>query len=515
MKRQIVNIINFIRNVEPRSDVDLVETVRGHINGMLHHKLKGTFLLQYDALENPVYTDMLKQLDTDQFEFGVWLEIVQPQCEAVGIPWTGRYPWDWHVHCGFSVGYTKSEREKLVDVLFEKFREIFGKYPRVFGSWFFDSHTARYICDKYGIDAMCNCKEQYGTDGYTLWGGYYGQGYYPSRKNVFMPAQTLEEQLDTPLFRMLGSDPIYQYDIGMSADSGASSCQGVVTLEPACGDAGGGVPRWVDWYMNENFNGECLSFGYAQTGQENSFPWPNIKNGMEYQYSVFEKLESEGKITVEKLGETGLWFKEKWKNTPASSITAHTAWDDEYKNSVWYSGSNYRINLYSDHGLFRIRDIHVFDENFTDPFEYEVCKANDAAYETLPVVDGNRHSGSGVVAGIRIMRDGKPLTAEKMIFSDMGQGTAHIDYGTFSITLSDDRFCIESDGPFTAEYKFGKKDAHIPQIVSSSEKKLLMSFKCSEYGLELTDGAFCSALKARSDNDRIEALIFRKNSVHI
>ena len=509
-KRQIVNIINFIRDVEPRCNTDLVETVREHIAGMKRHRLKGTFLLQYDALIDPVYTDMLGELDPEQFEFGVWFEIVQPQCEAAGIPWTGRYPWDWHVHCGFSVGYTKPEREKLVDVLFEKFREIFGEYPRVFGSWFFDSHTARYICDKYGIDAMCNCKEQYGTDGYTLWGSFYGQGYYPSKKNVFMPAQTPEEQLDAPLFRMLGSDPVYQYDLGMSADSGASNCQGVVTLEPAYSAAGGGVPKWVDWYMNENYNGECLSFGYAQAGQENSFPWPNIKIGIEYQYALFEKLAAEGKIIVEKMGETGRWFKDKWKTTPPSAITAHTAWDDDGKNSVWYSSKNYRMNLYSDHGQFRIRDIHVFDENYADPFEYEVCKANDAAYETLPVVDGNRHSGSGVVAGIRIMRDGKPLTAEKMTFSDIGNGSARIDYGSFSVVMSEYGFCLESDRPFTAEYIFGKKDAHMPEIMSSSERKLTLSFKGATYGLELTEGRFCSALKASSENGRIETLVFRK-----
>ena len=27
-------------------------------------------------------------------------------------------------------------------------------------SWFFDTHTARYVADKYGVDAFCNCKEK-------------------------------------------------------------------------------------------------------------------------------------------------------------------------------------------------------------------------------------------------------------------------------------------------------------------------------------------------------------------
>ena len=111
-KRQIVNIINFIRAVEPREPaLDLFTPVKEQIALMKKHNLRGTFLLQYDALLWPEMTALLKELDPAQFEFGVWHEIVQPECEAVGIPWTGRFPWDWHAHCGFSVGYTKKQRE--------------------------------------------------------------------------------------------------------------------------------------------------------------------------------------------------------------------------------------------------------------------------------------------------------------------------------------------------------------------------------------------------------------------
>ncbi len=508
---QIVNIVNFIRDVEPRSPRDLVEPVREQIALMKRRGLRGTFLLQYDALIDPVYTDMLKELDPAQFEFGVWFEIVEPQCAAAGIPWTGRFPWDWHAHCGFSVGYTKPEREKLADVLFVKFREVFGSYPRVFGSWFFDSHTVRYLSDKYGLDALCNCKEQYGTDGYTLWGGFYGQAYYPSRTNVFMPAQTEAEKIPAPLFRMLGSDPVYQYDFGMSAENGASKVQGVITLEPVYNGRGGGVPEWVDWFMKENYNGDCLSFGYAQAGQENSFGWPGMKNGIEYQFALFEKLAAEGKITVEPIGETGRRFKETWDSTPPSAITAHTAFDDPEKNSVWYSTKDYRINLYADHGSFRVRDLHVFDERVKDPFEDRVCESNDAAYETLPLADGNRHTGGGTVAGVRITgRDGKEIPAGPMTFEDLGNGAARAGYGAFSVLLKEDGFAVESDRDFRLIYRFGKTDDHFPALVERTEKELLLTADGAVYGLSLTAGRFRSPVAAESENGRIECRIVRK-----
>ncbi|MBR4748680.1 MAG: hypothetical protein IK083_03790 [Abditibacteriota bacterium] len=509
-KRQIVNIVNFIRDTEPRGPVDLVEPVRQQIMLMKKHRLRGTFLLQYDALIDPVYTDMLRALGSEQFELGVWCEIVEPQCRTAGIPWRGRFSWDWHAQCGFPVGYAKPEREALADALFEKFREVFGAYPRVFGSWIFDSHTARYLSDKYGLDAMYNCKEQYGTDGYTLWGGYYGQAYYPGRTNVFMPAQTEAERLPVPLFRMLGSDPVYQYDFGMSAESGAQETQGVITLEPVYKGRGGGVPAWVDWFVRENFNGDCLTFGYAQAGQENSFGWPAMKNGLEYQFGLFEKLRDEGRLEVEPLGETGRWFRQTWDDTPPSAITARTAYDDPRKSSVWYCTKHYRINLFSDHGDFRIRDLHVFDERVPDPFEDRVCVSNEAAFETLPLADGNRHSGNGAVAGIRILRNGKPLAAGPLAFRDNGDGTARVDCGAFSFLLREDGFTVGSDGEFSLAYLFGRSDDHMPEPVYCGEKELIVRYGAAEYGLALEKGRFSGPLSADAEDGLIACRIIRK-----
>lgn len=36
--------------------------------------------------------------------------------------------------------------------------------------------------------------------------------------------------------------------------------------------------------MKENFNGKCLSFGYAQTEQENSFGWQKMKDDLRYKF---------------------------------------------------------------------------------------------------------------------------------------------------------------------------------------------------------------------------------------
>lgn len=501
-KRQILNIVNFIRGCEPRLYIDLIEPVREQIRLMKKHGLRGTFLLQYDALIMPEYIELLTSLDQEQFELGVWFETVQPQVERAGLKWRGRFPWDWHAHCGFSVGYTKEEREKLVDVLYEEFKSVFGYYPRVFGSWFFDSHTIRYISDSYGLDAICNCKEQYGTDGYTLWGGYYGQGYYPSRTNVFMPAQSMEEQIPAPLFRMLGSDQVYQYDFGMDPDNGETCVQGVITLEPVYNGGGGGVPKWVDWYLRENYNGECLSFGYAQAGQENSFGWSAMKNGLTYQFEQFERLQKEGLLTVEPLGATGRWFKKTYSHTPASAITAHSAHDDDEKNSVWYSTRFYRINLYGEHGRMRIRDLHVFHEKYPDPYENAVCTGNEAVYETLPVIDGNRHSGNGVVAGGYITyTDGVTPSSPEMTFEDLGDGSARVSYGEITVELRECGLTVTAPRPFEAEARIGTTHDHLPKVTDRTAQCLTLEYHGVGYAVRLVKGEFIGDTTAVSDGN--------------
>lgn len=133
------------------------------------------------------------------------------------------------------MAYTPDERYRLIDLIMEKFREVFGCLPKSVGSWLIDSRSVEYMSEKYQLDAVCVCKEQYGTDGYTLWGGYYNQGYYPSKKNMFLPAQTKGEQVSTPVFKMLGPDPIYQYDDGFDEHYNPSALQHVMTLEPTWG----------------------------------------------------------------------------------------------------------------------------------------------------------------------------------------------------------------------------------------------------------------------------------------
>lgn len=455
-KPQIVNIVNFIRGYDPRTSDDLAEPVRRQLSLLERHQLKGTFLLQYDALLGTAFTNPLQAADPNRIEIGVWFEIVQPLAEKAGIPWTGRYAWDWHARHAFSAGYTPKERERMVDVLFEDFKAVFGFYPKSFGSWVFDAHTLAYASGKYGLDAACNCKDQWGTDGYTLWGGYYGQGYYPSRCNVFCPAQKREEQIDVPVFRMLGSDPVAQYDLGVAENlENSVAVQGVVTLEPVyCGEAGGGgVPAWTDWYFAQNFSGNCLTFGYTQAGQENSFGWPAMAAGLSDQLEKIAEWQKNGRLSAETLGEAGRWYKQTFSATPPSTIVAETDWKNTGKQSVWFNCRRYRINLYAEGGRFWIRDLHLFDGGYAERYLDAVCDSDKITYDNLPVADGSRFSGHGVRGGLypsAAQGEDGGLPYTEMQYAEAG-GTAVVTFsgtpcGEVVFTLTEEGASITKTG---------------------------------------------------------------------
>ena len=399
-KSKLVNIVNFIRLLEPRDpkitqDV-LYQTVVKQVAMMKKYKLGGTFLLQYDALIDPRYQKLLKTLPRGTYEIGAWWELPQPLIEKAGLKWRGRFPWDWHADIGFSTGYTPAEREKIADVYMRDFKSIFGYYPKSVGSWFIDAHTLNYLYDKYKIVASSNCKDQYGTDGYTLWGGYWNQAYYPSRINSYMPAQHEKNQLPVPIFRMLGSDPIRQYDTGLG-----SSRQGVITLEPVYPKAGGDS-TWVNWFFQEFVNGESMAFNYTQAGQENSFTWDAMAKGFSIQMPLIARLRDAGKIRVETLEASGNWFKKTFKTTPATSFTVKRDLPGEDQKTVWFNSRFYRLNLLWEKGSLRIRDIHLFDETFPSVYTKQKATSNECSFFTLPFVDGYLWSNKqGLLAGLR------------------------------------------------------------------------------------------------------------------
>jgi len=383
---RIVNLYNFVRNSDYRlanSEEVLFETTRQQLQLIKPTGLPVTWALQYDALINPRYQKLFKEQLPATDEIAAWWEIPKPLAEKAGLKWRGQHEWDSTANVGFSPGYTPAERRKLVDVYMADFKAIFGYYPRTVGSWYIDEVTLAYMAEHYGIVASCNCKDQVGTDGYTLWGGYWNQAYYPSRLNSYMPAQTKAGQINVPIFRMLGSDPIYQH----------GTTPGMWTLEPVYPQAGGSAD-WVAWFMRELIEQPCLAFGYTQAGQENSFGWEAMKTGLTSQVELLTKQAKAGEIQVMTLEQTGRWFRQQYPLTPATAVVCLDDWKNENRKTVWYDSRYYRLNLLWEKDAFFIRDLHCFDEKLVSVTHDAPLATTSLAYETLPVMDAALWSGT-------------------------------------------------------------------------------------------------------------------------
>jgi hypothetical protein len=511
---RIVNIINFIRQCEPRiewitEDV-LYETVVEQIKIMKKHQLKGTFLLQYDALIDVRYQKLLKGLPSDMFEIGAWWEIPQPLVENSGYRWRGRFSWDWHADVGFATGYSPKERETLTDTYMADFKKIFGTYPKSVGSWFIDAHTLQYMHDRYGIVASCNCKDQIGTDGYTMWGGYWNQGYYPSKNNAYMPAQNAENQIPVPIFRMLGSDPIHQYDSGLGGNH-----QRVVSLEPVY-MKGGGDPDWCKWYFDAFVEGAAMGYGYVQAGQENSFTWKKMGQGLSIQMPMIAQLLKEGKVTLKTLGETGKWFRNKYKVTPPTSVTVLNDHSKKNQKTVWFNSRFYRANLLWDQGTLRFRDIHLFDETVASDYLTKKGTSTQCDYYTLPVVDGFRWSSLQNVAGLRIkaaggleIKGGDPTVDDRTDGELVVRWPVHSPEGEIVITFNETSVSISAAGGMKDNWFLelsSDKKADLP-FSKIDRKKLFCTYKNAPYAISAKQGVFTnepgSGLRIIPEENRI------------
>lgn len=505
MKKNIANIIMFQRGIgtpdfhsEKAMDRFQMCTTK-QIETVKKYNLPVTWLLDYIAVCDKRFKEAIEELES--YEIGVWLEFSKPLVEKAGFEWRGREGHIWETHCNhaFTVGYTLEQRKKCIDIIMQDFKKIFGYYPKSVGAWIIDAYSLNYMYEKYGIEASCICRDQWGTDGITLWGGYYGQGYYPSKNNIFSPAQTLENQINVPVFRMLGSCPIYQYDNGLNIDDGPAAWQQVCTLEPSyfgedCAECGGGgFPEWVDWFFEQNYREDTLSFNYAHAGQENYFGWKKQEAGTIDQFEKLIKLRDEGKLALQFLSETGKEYKNEYSITPPTSITADREWKNRDLQSYWYNSKNYRINLYKENGVFWIRDIFKFDENRFERYRDEICPSKDVYFDNLPIIDGNRQSGKGVRAGIY------PVIKQSDGNYKSLQGTATVEYNfpnekiiicdediNFTINITEEKLeiCCNKD------FKLCVKTSSEVEPFKYEDNKLSRTYNGYPYSILLCDGEY-------------------------
>ena len=402
-KTSIVNIYNFIRksHQDPSEFIpDDFETIRNQLILMKQYGLPGTYALKHDALVDPTYQALLKDYLDENDEISAWWEISSELCRRAGVGFRDsrqEEEYDDRVDSAYSLGYDPEDRKKLVDTYMADFYAVFGKYPKTIGSWVLDNVTISYAAEKYGLVGACICRDQLGTDGFTLWGGYPNGMYFPCKKNIFIPAQTEENQLKVPVFRLLGPDPIYNFE----ADA-RDGLQGVYSLEPAW--LPGRDPKFISWIFSCITDEDSLGIGYAQVGQENNFLWENIRPGFEPQLKHVMELQKQGKIRIENMAQSAQWFAQQYRITPPLSYQAKTDWIEGTELTAQnYASCNYRVSLMGEKDTLRIRELFQYREAYPSRYLDGAMQTTKSYFDALPVLFPQIWGGAKDRAFIRLV----------------------------------------------------------------------------------------------------------------
>ena len=423
---RVINIMNFIRAEEPRENMDLILPVREQMSLIKAHKFPATWLLQYDAVVEGPFVAFLKAEMPRDHETGIWFEMNRRICDDAGITWRGKPEWEWdyHVPVAYAIGYTPDERRKLADTAMATFKRVFGHDAKTVASWNLDAVSIAHLSDHYGIDAFGNCRDQLATDGFTIWGAPIA-AYYPNRQNAWSPALEAKNQISTPMFRLLGQDPVYYYDNQLPYPD---------TMEPVW--ASGQSPTFVDRFFDMMAHAPTQSLAYAQLGQENSFGWPMMSKAYSMQMDKLAHLQSEGGVIIEPMGETGRRFKRSFKSTPTQAqvmLKDPFGKDQTPQRTVWYQSKYFRANLHFRDDQFYLRDLHVYDDRFSQPYLTEPVRQHGIEQRMLAVLDGYHWSDGEVHAG----RAGMRAMGRFVLIGEDGSDTPLTMVGTPTVSQSE------------------------------------------------------------------------------
>lgn len=373
-------IINQIRGNEICCEPGEKKFLEEIKNNSLFHNLQFAWALRFDALEDE---EIIKLIDGSG-EMGLLLEITPNLAKASRVEYKGRLDGsDWYfARNAFLVGYTTYEKKKIIDFLFEKFKDRFGYYPSFTASWMIDSWSLNYLNDVYKVKLHELTKEQYETDSYTLYGGIFNAPYHPSITHPLIPGKG-EEKLDLIIVRQTISDLIKNY--------------------------GSPVARYTSQPNDYLESKESLNISYfyelvndvinqpAETklgvlGFENSYISDKYRKEYFKQLDHLSDLQNKDIIKIESPSVYVKSLNDKSGNLLPNYLIKDFK-DNSKLGALWYFGETYRARLLLKDGRIILDDLRIFSK-IDDPYRNNIAKT-DYAYWIVPYIfDGSQVFGS-------------------------------------------------------------------------------------------------------------------------
>src|SRR3989338_1342811 len=271
------------------------------------------------------------------------------------------------------IGYTQDERKKMIDKIMNEFYSAFNYYPKFTVSWMIDGWSLNYLEKKYLVKLHEITKEQFETDSYTLDGGLFNAGYYPSVNYPLMPG-TDNNKLNIVIVRQTISDLLKNY----------GSQQTYYTSQP--NDYLSDPQKKGTEYFNSmlsQLEEQSAKQKVAILGFENSYDW--YKYGNEYlnQIREIKKQSDSKKITVLNPSQyADSFLKTNSQNKPFYFSYQFT--NSATTGVLWYFGKTYRVRILLRENDLVLDDIRLFNQS-PDPYNIDPSRF-DFAYWIIPYV---------------------------------------------------------------------------------------------------------------------------------
>lgn len=355
------------------------ESVRSEYSVIKKYNLPATWLLTYDALNDREIISEVKKMDKNQ-EFGVFLEITSLFSESVGVEYNETGSWH-HANSVFLSGYTQEERIIFINKIFEKYREVFGSYPKSIGSWWTDGYSLSYIKEKYGVVVNLVCADQFSTDNYQLWGQPWQTPYYPTKLHPAIPASNIENKLDLVNIQWAPRDPLNGYN------SSLYSTQDYLVTENS-----------LDTEYFKNLLGVYLDnqesdFAQITVGLESDLDPGAYLREFPKQMSVVKEYEDLG-VNVVTMSDFANQYQKLYPdispNTKIKSKDLLNSGVDAY----WFTSSHYRL-FYThnkNEDSFVVRDIRIYSDNLVDPYYVSPNFELNLSINIPSIVDSKQNS---------------------------------------------------------------------------------------------------------------------------
>jgi len=343
-----VTIVNPIRGIEtwgsnPESPLDLAKLEKQKVD---KQTLPATWLLRSDVVSSKETAEYFKSF-SNFHELGIFFEIMPNLAREASInyPQKGIF---WHdANKIFLSGYKPEDRIKLIDRTFENFKSVFGYYPKSVGAWHIDAFSADYMEKKYGVTGVLICADQYGTDRYQIWGGWWGVPFYPSKLNILTPAQTLKNKLDLVIFWWAARDPVLGY--GGTVDESTYSVQVNDYISHGLGSEY--FKKLLDIYLDKK-----NLFGQVTIGLENDNDWQKISSGFDLQLDEVKQRKEKNEIEVLTMRDFSDWYINKFpKLSPSQKIDG------------WEMSIEKRVSTITKDDKNFLRDLRIYNEKWPEP----------------------------------------------------------------------------------------------------------------------------------------------------